>query len=109
VHGDLPDPSALLSGVVAQDGSAALFSYAQLTTSPLAVPGAVRLPGLEPDRPYLVRPLQLAGAVTGTAGQVPAWWQAGEVVLTGRALGQAGLRLPVLDPQTSLLLEVTGQ
>jgi len=109
VHGDLPDPSALLSGVVAKDGSAALFSYAQLTTSTLAVPGAVRLPGLVPDRRYAVRRLELAGARTGLAQAEPPWWQAGEVVLSGRVLGSAGLRLPVLDPQTALLLELIGQ
>jgi alpha-galactosidase len=109
VHADLPDPSALLSGVVAQDGASALFSYAQLSTSTLAVPAAVRLPGLTLDRSYRVRPLELAGARTGMARTPPAWWQAGEVVLSGLALGSAGLRLPVLDPQTALLLELTGQ
>ena len=108
VHGDLPDPSALLSGVVARDGSAAVFSYAQLTTSPLAVPPPVLLPGLDPDRPYAVRPLLLAGARTGVAHAEPPWWRAGEVVLTGRVLGSAGLRLPVLDPESALLLELTG-
>jgi alpha-galactosidase len=109
VHGDLPDPSALLSGVVARDGSAALFSYAQLATSTLAVPGGVRLPGLRPDRQYEVRPLELAGARTGMASAEPPWWQAGEVVLSGLVLGSVGLRLPVLDPESALLLELTGQ
>ena len=108
VHGDLPDPSALLSGVVAQDGSAALFCYAQLASSTLAVPGAVRLPGLAPDRSYRVRPLELAGFRTGMARAEPPWWQAGEVVLTGRVLGSAGLRLPALDPESALLLELTA-
>jgi alpha-galactosidase len=73
------------------------------------VPAAVRLPGLTPDRLYEVRPLELAAARTGMARTPPAWWQAGEVVLSGLALGSAGLRLPVLDPQTSLLLELTAQ
>ena len=108
VHGDLPDPSAVLSGVVARDGSAALFSYAQLTTSPLAVPPAVLLPGLDPDRRYRVRPLRLAGARTGVGRAEPPWWQAGEVALTGRVLDRVGLRLPVLDPESALLLELTG-
>jgi alpha-galactosidase len=106
VHGDLPDPSALLSGVVARDGSAAVFSYAQLTTAALAVPPAALLPGLDPDRRYRVRPLLIAGARTGVGRAEPPWWQAGEVVLSGRVLGSVGLRLPLLDPESALLLEL---
>ena len=108
VHGDLPNPSALLSGVVARDGSAAVFCYAQLTTSPLAVPPAVLLPGLDPGRRYRVQPLRLAGARTGVGRAEPPWWQAGEVVLSGRVLGSVGLRLPVLDPESAALLELTA-
>jgi alpha-galactosidase len=109
VHGDLPEPSALLTGVVAQDGGAALFSYAQLTTSALEVPAAVQLPGLDPTARYRVRPLTLGGASTGVAAQVPLWWQDGEIALTGAALATTGLRLPVVDPAQALLLELVRQ
>jgi hypothetical protein len=50
----------------------------------------------------------LAGAQTASRGEPP-WWQAGEVVLSGRALAMAGLRLPVLDPESALLLELHAQ
>jgi alpha-galactosidase len=109
VHGDLPDASALLQGVVAPDGGAALFSYAQLTTSALEVPAAVRLPGLEPVGRYAVRPLLLGGATTGVASAVPPWWAEGEVVLSGAALATTGLSLPVVDPAQALLLELVRQ
>ena len=109
VHGDVPDPSALLHGVVARDGSAAVFCYAQLTTSAHEVPAAVLLPGLDPDRRYRVTPLPVAGGSRGMSRSAPPWWDAGGVVLTGRALAVAGLRLPVLDPEQALLVELHAE
>ena len=109
VHGDLPDPSAQLQGVVADDRSAAVFSYAQLTTSELEAPAAVLLPGLDPDRRYRVTPLPLAGGHVGLARSAPPWWDAGGTTLTGRALGAVGLRLPVLDPEQALLVELRAE
>jgi alpha-galactosidase len=108
VTGDVPDPSAQLTGVVAADGSAAVYSFAQLTTSTREVPGAVQLPGLDPDRTYEVRPLVLAGAPAGHGHAPPAWLAAGVLRTSGRALATAGLRLPVLHPEQALLLELTA-
>jgi alpha-galactosidase len=109
VHGDLPDPSAQLQGVVAADGSAAVFSYAQLTTSELEAPAAVLLPGLDPDRRYRVTPLPVAGGHTGVARAAPPWWGAGGTTLPGRALEVVGLRLPVLSPEQALVLELRAE
>ncbi len=109
VHADLPDPSALLHGVVARDGSEAVFCYAQLTTSAHEVPAAVLLPGLEPDRRYRVTPLTVAGGPRVVQRSAPPWWDAGSVVLTGRALAVAGLRLPVLNPEQALLVELHAE
>ena len=109
VHGDVPDPSAQLQGVVAADRSAAVFSYAQLTTSELEVPAPVLLPGLDPDRRYRVTPLPLGGGHHGVARSAPPWWDAGGATLTGRALEVVGLRLPVLDPEQAVLVELTAE
>ena len=67
------------------------------------------LGALAPTDVPVPRPLLLAGARTGVAHAEPPWWRAGEVVLTGRVLGSAGLRLPALDPESALLLELTGR
>ena len=109
VHGDVPDPSAQLQGVVALDGGAAVFCYAQLTTSALEAPAAVLLPGLDPGRRYRVTPLPVAGGHSGVQRSAPPWWDAGSVVLTGRALAVAGLRLPVLNPEQALLVELHAE
>ena len=49
------DPSFAVHGVVAHDRSEALFALVQLTSPETSVPGAVRLPGLDPARRYHVR------------------------------------------------------
>ncbi|HEX6356199.1 alpha-galactosidase [Actinophytocola sp.] len=102
VRGDHPDPSASVTGVVAEDG--ALFSYAQLTTSERTVPPLVRLPGLDPDRRYTVTPVFPGGRPkTQQLNQV----DESAKVLTGRVLGEVGVRLPNLMPEQAWLLRVT--
>lgn len=107
VRADHPDPSAYLHGVVAQDRSEALFAYVQLATSSLETPGAARLPGLDGDRTYRVAPLAIAGVPETQQTAPPPWYDAGGVTLTGRALAEAGLQMPVLLPEQALLLHLT--
>jgi alpha-galactosidase len=107
VRADHPNPAAYLHGVVAADGSEALFAYVQLTASAFETPGLARLPGLDPDRAYRVAPLQVAGAPETKQAVAPRWLKAGGVTLGGRALAEIGLPLPVLRPEQALLLHVT--
>jgi alpha-galactosidase len=86
VRADLPDPAFALHGVVAADRREALFCFVALATSASERPGAVRLPGLDPDRVYSVDGRELSG----------------------RALGSLGLQLPVLAPEQAVLLHVTA-
>ena len=85
VRADLPDPAFALHGVVAADRSEALFCFVALGTSAGERPGAVRLPGLDPERRY---------RVNGST-------------LSGRALAAVGLQMPVLAPEQALLIEVS--
>ena len=85
MRADLPDPAFALHGVVASDRSEALFCFAALATSASERPGAVRFPGLDPDRTYRVD------------GHT----------LTGRALAKAGLQMPLLGPEQAVLIEVS--
>jgi alpha-galactosidase len=86
VRADLPDPAFALHGVVAADRGEALFCFVALATSASERPGAVRLPGLDPDRVYTVEGRELSG----------------------RALGSLGLQMPVLAPEQAVLLHVTA-
>jgi alpha-galactosidase len=108
VRADHPDPAAYLHGVVAADRSEALFAYVQLTASAFETPGQARLPGLDPERPYRVAPLEVAGAPETTQAVAPGWYAAGGVTLGGRALAEVGLPLPVLRPEQALLLHLTS-
>ena len=111
VHGDLPDPAYELTGVVAADRSAALYAIIATATSASYPPGNVALPGLDPDQVYHVRPQAPGDAAAGNAtawGAALPWWSPEGVRLSGRALGTAGLRLPVLYPDCVVLLTATA-
>ncbi|MFD7656073.1 alpha-galactosidase [Actinosynnema sp. NPDC059797] len=106
VHGDHPDPAVEVHGVVAEDGADAVFAVVSLATSASYPTGAVRLPGLDPDRRYRLRPLPPGDHPDGNAHNwgVPLPWWEGGVTLPGRVLGTAGVQAPVLYPERLVLL-----
>ena len=55
VHGDTPDATTDVRGVVARDAASALFTFTQVSTSVTYPPGRFTLPGLDADRRYTVR------------------------------------------------------
>lgn len=104
VHADHPDESLTLQGVVGADQERALYALTALRTSPFTTPGMVRLPGLDPERRYRVRPLLPGGADAahgGTNGMVARGHDAAR-----RVLATTGIQLPQLNPEQRLLLEV---
>ena len=107
VRMDHPDPAMQVTGVVAQDGSRALFSIAALATSANEVPLPVRFGGLDPDRAYRVELALPPGpqAVNERAGVA---WTDASPVLTGRMLGTLGLPMPILNPEQALLVTLTA-
>jgi alpha-galactosidase len=89
-------------GVYAADRSEALVSFAQLATAPSLTPPALKLPGLDPDRRYLVEHVALPDERWGMALTQPAWLTDG-VELTGRQLAAHGIRPPVMHPESAVL------
>jgi alpha-galactosidase len=114
VRADLPGDDTLLHGVVAADGSHAVYAYVRLRTGDLVDPGAVCLPGLDGDRRYRVRlrtELDDEGPASPFAGLTgePAWARRPEgLVLPGAALAAPGVALPMLRPAAGVLVEVTA-
>lgn len=106
VHGDTPDASTDVRGIVARDGASAVFTFTQVATSVTYPPGRFTLPGLDADRRYTVR--IAAGSVAAGPGQSPLPWAEQPITLTGRQLGTAGLQAPVLFPAQLVLLELVG-
>lgn len=96
---DIADASAVVHGVVAADSSRALFSYAQLASSPSSIPVRLRLPGLAADRRYRVGVVLRPHGEFTTPDSFGGDW-------TGRALATVGLALPRLNPADALVLEL---
>ena len=104
VHADTA-PEVRLEGVVADDGSEALFQFAVLARPAAWPPARLRLPGLDPDRRYRVEEFAVTDAVPD--GQRPPWMRS-PFVLPGRVLADSGLEAPSLDVDRSVLLRLTG-
>lgn len=105
VNADVPDPALAVHGVVAPDGSDALFALVALGRPVTVTPGRVALPGLAPERRYAVR-LQAPGDDPGTRWTPP--WCAEGVTTAGAALGTVGLQVPPLEPEHLVLVRVTA-
>ncbi|MGB0114215.1 MAG: alpha-galactosidase [Ilumatobacteraceae bacterium] len=106
VRFDTPD-EYLAHGVYAADRSEGLVSWAQLASSASLTPPQFRLPGLDPDRRYVIEPVPLPGERWGAAYLQPAWLVDG-LELTGRQLATHGLRPPTLHPESAILLHLTA-
>ena len=109
VRSDHPDDAVWVSGVVAPDRSAAVFTVVSTVTGRGVTPGTVPLPGLDPDRSYRVRVRPEAGLPATVQAAPPAWWDdaVGDGIrASGAALGRVGLALPVLAPAQGFLLHL---
>lgn len=109
VNADLADDATMLTGIVAQDGARALYTWARLGTSDAGQSGRILLPGLDPLADYSVRVRTELGLPSMHEGRDPAWLDSatGEGFhAPGAVLAVAGLPMPTLNPQQALLLDV---
>ena len=93
-------------GVVAPDKDAALFAIVQLTASRQRLSPPVRLPGLDPEAVYR---LALAGPLPPHVTFATEGLQAlaaGNLSVPGAALANVGVQIPILPPETVLLLHL---
>jgi alpha-galactosidase len=109
VNADLSDQATALAGVVAHDGSEALFTWSRFATSAAGQSGRVRFPGLDATAVYTVRIREDLGAASRHQGNDPEWVAdavADSIELPGGVLVRAGLPLPTLNPQQAMLIEI---
>ena len=110
VRADLEDEARLLYGVVAQDGSAAVYCWARTATSAEAQSGRVPLPGLDAGARYRLRVRGDFGLPSFHQAAPPEWLapalEGDWTELPGAVLATAGVPLPTLNPQQALLVEV---
>ena len=111
VRADSNDQETLLSGVVAADGSEAVFSWARLGTSGASQSGRVLLPGLDPDRTYRLRVRTEIGHTHTHEIAEPAWFTeastAPGITLPGTLLTTIGLPMPTLAPAQATVIHLT--
>jgi alpha-galactosidase len=102
---DVDDPAITVYGVVAADRRRALVVVAQLDTSVAALPSPVRISGLDESVHYRV---SYQGAMAGPLGPMksPPPWIGSGLTLSGRALAQVGLTLPVLWPESAVVIDL---
>ncbi|WP_311257627.1 alpha-galactosidase [Microbacterium sp. WCS2018Hpa-9] len=108
VNADLADQTTSLSGIVAQDGSAALFTWSRFATSAAGQSGRVRFPGLDAQAVYSVRIREDLGSASRHGGD-PVWVTtalAGAIEVPGVVLSTVGVPLPTLNAQQAMLIEI---
>uniref|UniRef100_UPI0013570FD4 alpha-galactosidase n=1 Tax=Agromyces humi TaxID=1766800 RepID=UPI0013570FD4 len=108
VRADSEDPAQVVHGVVSADRAHAVISVAMLGTARAALAPAIRMPGLDVDRVYQVRRLELGPAPRTVQDAAPPWLQAGTIELSGQVLAEAGLAVPLLAPENAVLFELTA-
>lgn len=108
VRADGDDPAWCLHGVLSADGDTGIYALVALRACESALPAPLRLPGLDPDRRYTVRPLRVGPAARTVQEAAPAWLRVGEVRLPGRVLAEVGLPAPLLAPAQAVLFTVSA-
>jgi alpha-galactosidase len=101
VRSDESDRGFLAHGVVAADRDEALFALVWLERT--LVSRRIRIDGLDPATSYRI---EVIGARPGEAQTVTPSWASGAPVLTGQALGAAGIPLPPARRGSALLLHL---
>jgi alpha-galactosidase len=101
VRSDESDRGFIAHGVVADDQQEALFALVWLERA--VVSRRVRIDGLDPATSYRI---EVIGARAGEPQTVTPSWASGAPVLTGQALGAAGIPLPPARRGSALLLHL---
>lgn len=94
-----------LHGAVSPDRTEALYGLTLRERHVTWPAGRVRLPGLDPEATYRVRPSGPTVVRGDDPRTAPAWWADG-LRLSGAALGSVGLSVPALDPDQAVLIHV---
>ncbi|PIE32039.1 MAG: alpha-galactosidase [Ilumatobacter coccineus] len=109
-HGDLvrfdTDDHYVAHGVYSPNRTEGLVSFAVIETGPSLIPPPLRLPGLD-DMVYRIDHLPIPGWRLGPATTHPGWFATG-IEMTGRQLACHGLQLPVMHPDTAVILHLSA-
>jgi alpha-galactosidase len=96
-------------GVISHDRTEAVFALTAVATPVTAHPGTLRLPGLDPNTTYHLRPLPPGDQAPGMEGGTPAWCTKDGITLPGSVLERVGIQIPNLHPEQLILLQLTSR
>jgi alpha-galactosidase len=105
LYADCDDPGVTVEIVVAKDGGEALALCARVDQSVAAVGPLIRLPGLLPDAAYALELVEPWPSPAAHHLANHGFWRS-RPVIDGAVLGQVGLRLPVVHPETAWLVHL---
>lgn len=103
---DSADPTRNLYGVQSDDET--LLAVCQTAMGSYTLPEPVRFAGLDPQRHYRVAVVDMPTASFQLMKSRPAWMGEG-VTLSGDTLMAIGLSLPLLDPESAMLIHLQAQ
>ncbi|MEQ9903518.1 alpha-galactosidase [Pectobacterium aroidearum] len=109
---DMADDTVQATGVVSHDRQHAVFQVSQLRMPDYSLAGTLCFPGLQPDVRYEVTLLDGPEIKTvreggGTMRELPPWLRQ-PIMVSGDWLMRAGLALPVLTPETAILIGLSA-
>lgn len=104
---ETPDPAQLADMVLGQDGKKALVRLFQREMLTYAMPGNLPIPGLLPDAQYRIHLLHRPDCLDCYVMSRSPLWCREDIESSGEWLTQFGITLPVLDPESGLLIEIT--
>lgn len=105
---DMPDTTTMAQAIVAQDRRQALLLVSQLAMPDYTLMSPLRMAGLDADAHYRITLLDHPDiSITGEGGhtmrKLPEWMLTSQTV-SGEWLMQAGMSLPILDPESAILI-----
>ena len=105
---DHPDPHVMGHGVVANDKSSAVFTCTRLSSGPSLHTAPLRIPSLDPSVFYDIRIVPLGQDLSDVGSRRQPAWPAHGLQMSGQQLSSLGFSVPVLLPETCVLLEITA-
>ena len=91
-------------GVVSTDQSEAVLMYSQLEMAEYAMSAMLQIPGLNPEKQYEVQVLENSSSDIYMKKCPP--WMREPMAVNGALLEQVGLMMPVLQPESALLIHI---
>ncbi len=101
------DKAHFAHGVIAQDQNQAVIMIAQLAMPTNSLSSTLRIPGLKKDSQYSITLLDRPDNLHDIVNRQPLWTEK-TLVASGEWLAKAGIAVPVMDPETAILVELNA-